>query len=214
MRLVFCDGNRILCEALTAALEERGHQVLAVTATTDEVLPAVAKHKPDLCILDPCVPDPSAGLAAARDIRRDYPETEVLGLSGKANPRIWSEARRAGFAGFLSKDKNIGQIADALDVIAGGGVVFDRPHRMTSRQPARRPGHVLYALTPREKEVLRRIVAGQTTQQMAREMQIEISTLRTYVKNLLTKMGAHTRLQAAALAIREDLLSERLSSSA
>jgi DNA-binding NarL/FixJ family response regulator len=49
---------------------------------------------------------------------------------------------------------------------------------------------------------------------MADEMQIEVSTLRTYVKNLLTKLGAHTRLQAAAVAVREDLLSERFSASA
>jgi two-component system, NarL family, nitrate/nitrite response regulator NarL len=209
VRLVFCDGNRMLCEALAAALEERGHQVLAITATADDVLPAVAKHKPDLCILDPCVPGPADGLATARDIRQDYPETDVLVLSGTTDPRIWTEARKAGLAGFLSKDKSITAIASALDTIAAGGVVFDRPRRPAARQPARRSGRVTYSLTPREKEVLRRIVAGQTTRQMADQMRIEISTLRTYVKNLLTKLGAHTRLQAAALAIREDLLGER-----
>jgi DNA-binding CsgD family transcriptional regulator len=63
-------------------------------------------------------------------------------------------------------------------------------------------------LTPREKEVLRRIVAGQGTAQMAAEMDIAVNTLRSYVKNVLTKLGAHSRLQAAALATREDLLSE------
>jgi two-component system, NarL family, nitrate/nitrite response regulator NarL len=214
VRLVFCDGNRLLCEALAAALEERGHQALAVTSSADDVLSAVKKHKPDLCILDPGVSGLAGGLAAARDIRRDYPETEILGLSGTADPRILSEARKAGFAGFLFKDKNIRQIADALDLIAAGGVVFDRPRRMASLQPTRRHGWVPYQLTPREKEVLRRLVAGQTTRQMADEMQIEVSTLRTYVKNLLTKLGAHTRLQAAAVAVREDLLSERFSASA
>jgi DNA-binding CsgD family transcriptional regulator len=63
-------------------------------------------------------------------------------------------------------------------------------------------------LTPREREVLRRIVAGQGTGQMSREMSIATSTLRTYVKNLLTKLGTHSRLQAAALASREGLLTE------
>ena len=212
MRLIFCDGNRILCEALAAALEEHGHQVLAVTASTDEVLAAVKEHKPDLCILDPCVPGQAGGMAAARAVRQDYPETDVLLLSGTPDPRIWSEAKRAGFAGFLSKDKSVGQIASALDTIAAGGVVFDQLRRPTHRQPARRPAQMTYALTPREKEVLRRIVAGKTTRQMADEMRIEISTLRTYVKNLLAKLGAHTRLQAAALAIREDLLEEQRAS--
>jgi two-component system, NarL family, nitrate/nitrite response regulator NarL len=66
----------------------------------------------------------------------------------------------------------------------------------------------VHVLTPREKEVLRRIVAGQSTGQMAKEMDIAINTLRSYVKNVLTKLGAHSRLQAAALAAREDLLGE------
>jgi two-component system nitrate/nitrite response regulator NarL len=211
VRIVFCDGNRILCEALAAALEERGHQVLAITATADDALPAVAKHKPDLCIMDPYVPGPADGLDAARAIREDYPETDVLLLSGMADQRIWSEAKKAGLAGFLRKDKTIGQISSALDTIAGGGVAFDQLRRPATRQHARGAARVPYPLTPREKEVLRRIVAGQTTRQMAGEMRIEISTLRTYVKNLLVKLGAHTRLQAAALAIREDLLSESAS---
>jgi two-component system, NarL family, nitrate/nitrite response regulator NarL len=67
----------------------------------------------------------------------------------------------------------------------------------------------LSLLTPREREVLLRIAAGQSTGQMAREMHIATSTLRTYVKNLLTKLGTHSRLQAAALASREGLLAEQ-----
>jgi two-component system, NarL family, nitrate/nitrite response regulator NarL len=53
------------------------------------------------------------------------------------------------------------------------------------------------------------MIAGQSTREMCCAMNIEISTLRTYVKNVLTKLGAHTRLQAAALAMREHLLSDQ-----
>jgi DNA-binding CsgD family transcriptional regulator len=60
----------------------------------------------------------------------------------------------------------------------------------------------LSALTPRETEVLRRIAAGQSTKTMAREMSVTTETLRTYVKNVLGKLGAHSRLEAAALASR------------
>jgi DNA-binding NarL/FixJ family response regulator len=205
---VFCDSNRILCEALAAALEERGHQVLAVTSGTGDLLEMAKEHKPDLCILDPAGFGPAAGLAAARAIRESQPGTDVLLLSGRADQRILSEARQAGLAGFLSKDKSVGQIARALDIIAGGGAVFEQPGRAAYRQPTLRPRHAPYCLTPREREVLRRIVAGEATRQMAEDMSVEISTLRTYVKNLLTKLGAHTRLEAAALAIREDLLGD------
>ena len=62
---------------------------------------------------------------------------------------------------------------------------------------------LLGTLTPRETQVLRRIVAGQSTGQMAREMDVATSTLRSYIKNILAKLGAHSRLQAAAIASRE-----------
>jgi two-component system nitrate/nitrite response regulator NarL len=65
-------------------------------------------------------------------------------------------------------------------------------------------------LTSREKEVLRRIAAGQSTERMSREMNVTTSTLRSHVKNLLTKLGAHTRLEAAVLAARQNLLDDRI----
>jgi two-component system, NarL family, nitrate/nitrite response regulator NarL len=221
MRLVLCDENRILCEALGAALEARGHQVVAITITAADGVAAVAEFRPDVVLLDLCFPgrvtpgraaDGDCGLtgiSAARVIRREYPGTAVLVLSSMADPAPWSAALEVGVAGLLRKDQCVGAIADALDVIASGGVVFDR--RMSSQasqRSARRRSGTLYVLTPREKEVLRRIVAGQSTGQMADEMNIATSTLRTYVKNVLSKIGAHTRLQAAALASQGELQNE------
>jgi two-component system nitrate/nitrite response regulator NarL len=205
VRLALCDDNRILCEALGAALEMRGHKVLATTTTTTMGIAAVAEHRPDACLLDLRFPDPPDGLVAARLIRQQYRETAVLLLSGLVDPAVRSEAIRIGIAGLLRKDQNVDHVADALDVIALGGVVFDsmlgaRPSAAERRRAC--PG---YVLTPRERDVLRRIVAGQSTAQMSREMHVEVSTLRTYVKNLLAKLGVHSRLEAAALATREHL---------
>src|SRR5205814_8730829 len=113
-----------------------------------------------------------------------------------------------GEAGVLCKDQNVDHIAGALDVIASGGVVYGPVQAHPSRSRARQRCHPVGDLTSREKEVLSRIVAGQSTQQMTREMNVAASTLRTYVKSMLTKLGAHTRLEAAVLATREDLLGE------
>src|SRR5437667_2466276 len=68
MKLVLCDDHRILCEALAAALEDHGHQVLAVTTTATAGVTAVAAHDPDVCLLDLCFPDVENGLDAARTI--------------------------------------------------------------------------------------------------------------------------------------------------
>jgi len=209
MRLVLCDDNRILGDALAAALTARGHQVVTVTTSVPAGIAAVSEHLPDACLLDLRFPGEQDGIAAARAIRGECPGTAVVILSGMPDPSAVREARRLGVAGILRKDQNVDHIAQALDVVASGGEVYDAGLPSGERNVVSRRVGPLSLLTPREREVLLRIAAGQSTGQMAREMHIATSTLRTYVKNLLTKLGTHSRLQAAALASREGLLAEQ-----
>lgn len=211
MRLVLCDDNRMLGDALAAALPACGHEVVGITTSVAAGIAAVAEHEPDACLLDLRFPSGDDGLTAVRTIRLRYPGTAVVILSGTCDPAASGEARRLGVAGFLRKDQNVGQIADALDVVAAGKAVFEQRLSGHASKVGSRHARPKYELTPREREVLRRIVAGQGTGQMAAEMNIATSTLRTYVKNLLTKLGTHSRLQAAALASREGLLAEQYS---
>lgn len=111
-------------------------------------------------------------------------------------------------AGFIRKDQSIDQIVSALDVIAAGGRVVDPglPRVRTRGRVRPRPRNPLDELSPREKEIVARIVEGQSTRQMAFAMGVTVGTVRTYVKNVLAKLGAHSRLQLAALASRDGLL--------
>jgi DNA-binding NarL/FixJ family response regulator len=206
MRLVLCDDNRILCEALGAALERHGHEVLAAVTSTRRGIAAVAAHHPDACLLDLRFPDPPDGLMAAHIIRKVYPGTAVLVLSGMVDPAVRSTAEQIGVAGFLRKDHNVDHVVSALDVIAAGGVVFDSLLSRPATAEGARSANSTYYLTPREKEVLHRIVVGQGTIQMSREMDISTSTVRSYVKDMLAKLGVHSRLEAAFLATSENLL--------
>jgi two-component system, NarL family, nitrate/nitrite response regulator NarL len=209
VRLVLCDDNRILCEALGAALERHGHQVLAAVTSTGQGLAAVAAHHPDVCVLDLRFPDPPDGLMAAHIIRTCYPGTAVLVLSGVVDPAVRSTAEEIGVSGFLRKDHHVDQVVSALDAIAAGGVVFDPLlWRPAPAKGARRTNSAHY-LTRREKEVLQRIVAGQSTVQMSHGMNISTSTVRSYVKDMLAKLGVHSRLEAASRAISEDMLADQ-----
>ena len=148
MRLVLCDDNRILCEALAVALEARGYQVVAITSAAADGLAAVGEHRPDVVLLDLRFPggingadgESTEGLSAAGAIRQHYPDTAVLVLSGLADRATWSAAMKLGVAGFLCKDHNVTQIAAALNVISAGGVVFDPMVRsqVGVRPPSRR----------------------------------------------------------------------------
>lgn len=203
MRIVLCDDNRLLCEALADVLEARRHEVVAIAVTASDGVAAVEAYRPDICVLDLRFPGKPDGITAAGTIKDQFPDTRILILSGADETAAWSRAIQIGVEGFLRKDQNVGQIADALDVIADGGAVFDPTlSRRPASSPAERLNDTTDLLTPREEEVLRRIVAGQTTRQMATEMQVATSTLRSYIKNVLAKLGAHSRLQAAAIGSR------------
>jgi DNA-binding NarL/FixJ family response regulator len=208
LRIVFCDDNRLLGETLAAALRAWGHQAVAVTTSAAAGVTAVAELAPDACLLDLRFPSGDDGLTAARQMRTQSPGTAVVVLTGALDPAVAREARSIGVAGFLAKDQSVTQIARILQVIASGQAVYESNWSIQPRASVSPRAPCQYDLTPRETEVLCRIVAGQGTERMSLEMNIATSTLRTYVKNLLTKLGAHSRLQAAALARREGLVAK------
>jgi len=202
MRLVLCDANRIFCEALALVLEARSHQALAIALTPDAGVAAVATHQPDACLMDLHFPNGGDGLHAVRAIRDQYPGTAVLVMSDLSDPAASSAVMQLGVTGFLSKDQELDQVAAALDMIAADRMALTAGSspRSDSGLGPRLATDLLSRLTPRETEVLRRIAAGQDTKTMVREMNVTTGTLRTYVKNVLAKLGAHSRLEAAALA--------------
>jgi two-component system, NarL family, nitrate/nitrite response regulator NarL len=200
MRLVISDCNRILGEALGAVLQDSEHEVVAVVTSADDCVSAVTAGKPDICLLEIRIPRLEDGVRAVREIRSQCPGTAVVVLSDLSDRRTWSQASELEIAALVSKDRSVTQIVAALDAVMDGGVVFDQG-------PWRKPLSTTSAieLTPREAEVLHRMIAGQDTRRMAAEMNVTVSTLRTYVKNLLAKLGAHSRLEAVALASRANL---------
>jgi two-component system nitrate/nitrite response regulator NarL len=208
LRLVICDHQRILAEALAAALGARGHQVLAVTTTVTDGLSAVSADPPDVCLLELKLGGQLGGIDVARAIHQWYPDTKVLVLSEVTDPEMLSQAKSSGPVGFLHKDLSVDQIATALDVIAAGGRMPDPGLlRFRNRRTARPdPPTPLDTLSPREKEIVTRIARGESTRQMSFAMSVTAETVRTYVKNVLAKLGAHSRLQLAALASRDGRL--------
>ena len=214
MRLVLCDDNRLLCEALASIFEAHGHEVVSIATSAADSMAAVVAHQPDACLMDVRFPDGN-GLDVARAIRCRHPDVKILVLSCLTDPAVLAEAKKIGVAGFVRKDLKADTIVSALGVIGAGGTAFGQKYlgQASWRLAAQPREDFLGALTPREIQVLQRIVAGQSTGQMAREMDVATSTLRSYVKNVLAKLGAHNRLQAAAIASREpSLLMERIGS--
>ena len=201
MRLLVCDDHRLLLDALSMALSSSGHTVVATALDPDEAVEAARKHQPDVCLLDVKFPHAN-GLTAIGRIHEVSPNTKVVMLSGSTNRNLVADAVAEGAEGFVGKEKPVGVIIEALELVHQGQLAVDlamlkeilRPHAEIED-----PLWMLKFLTEREWEVMRCIMDGLSTEQMADQLRVQRSTARTHVQNLLTKLGVHSRLQAAAL---------------
>ena len=208
MRLVICDDHRLLLDALGGALCARGYVLEALVASADEVVRAVLTHDPDVVIIDVHLAD-GDGLAAAREIAQRHPRTRVLLMSASTDPDILRAGIEAGAAGFVRKDESVDGIVRRLELVAAGEAAFDLGALRTAvdRRTAGSPGRqLLQRLSPREREVLGLLVDGRDTVDIASSLHIADSTARTHVQNVLVKVGAHSRLQAAAIAVQLGIL--------
>ena len=201
MRLLLCDDHRMLVDALSIALTDNGHTVVATALDLDEAVEAAREHQPDVCLLDVNFPQGN-GLSAIRRIREVSVDTKVVILSGSLSRGVVADAIAQGAAGFVGKEKPIGAIIEALELARQGQLAVDPLALQDALRPRSQdddPLWVLKFVTEREWDVLRCIMDGLSTQEMADQLGVHRSTARTHVQNLLNKLGVHSRLQAAAL---------------
>lgn len=210
MRIVICDSHRIFADTLGMVLKNDGHQVVACTFTHEEGSSAVMMHKPHLCITELDFPE-GDGAEAIATAHASSPTTRIVVLSGSRSLGAAQRAKQAGATAFLSKRRTLSDILSKLNEVgAGTGAVFDGITNGNGSGSGRPDGNGEYAvtsprdalcfLTAREREVLERLVQGQDTATLAREMGVRYSTTRTHIQNLLCKLGVHSKLEAVALA--------------
>lgn len=201
MRIVLADDHVMLLEALDLALTARGHQVVGRATSPEHAVRAVRRHAPDLCLLDVHFPGGS-GLAAIGPVREACARTRVVMFSGWREAHTVERARVEGAAGFVSKEQPLGTIVEELEraerglPTSGVPVRAVSPHGGTDRND---PLWQLRFLTDREWQVMRCIMDGLSTAEMAEVLGVRRNTARTHVQNLLGKLGVHSRLRAAAL---------------
>ena len=220
MRLLICDDNKLLLNALTMALIDNGHTVVATALDPGKAVAAAREHQPDVCLLDVSFPH-GTGLSAIDRIQEVSPGTKVVILSGSISRGLMADAIAQDAQDAKDEQEAIAQDGeDGQDAPGLGGE--DTPVRATRGAPemadqrppavgplvldllrthAQEDGalRVLRFLTDREWDVLRCIMHGLSTDDMAEQLGVHVSTARTHVQNLLGKFGVHSRLQVAAL---------------
>jgi two-component system nitrate/nitrite response regulator NarL len=200
MRIVVCDDNRLLLEALSNALALQGFTIEAATSSPGEAIDAVKLYDPDILLIDLGFPG-ADGLTAAREVARSHPRTRVVIITGGDDPAPLLEAMRIGVAGYVRKDQRLEGIVAALQRASDGESAIDKTllRRLTSagRSDSRRSA--VARLTQQERVVLGYLADGLQTSEIVSRLGISTSTVRSHIQAILSKLGVHTRLQAVAV---------------
>lgn len=197
------DDHQVFAELLGEVLVDRGLDLVGVYGTLADGMAAVGTVAPDLVVLDHRLPG-ETGASSVRALKGRSPHTRILMLTAADERSVLLEAMEAGCDGFVTKRQHIGEVLAAVTAVLRGDTPIspDMAGALIASRP-RPPGG---DLTPRESEVLQLIGAGRSNQQTARELGISVHTVRNHVQHILDKLGAHSQLEAVAIASRLGLL--------
>ncbi len=207
IRLVIAEDHQIVREGLRVFLEAQPDmEVVAEAANGREALEAVRQHRPDVLLLDLIMPEVD-GLTVLRQVAQEVPETKVLVLTSASDDRMVLPAVRAGAAGYVLKTISAAELAEAVrKVVQGEPVLHPEITRMLMREVRQGPGAVAgEAFTQRELEVLSLLAHHLTNKEIAVELGISETTVKTHVRNILHKLGVSTRAEAARYAREQGL---------
>lgn len=195
-----------------------GIEVVGSAADGEEAVRMVARHAPDVVLMDLRMPR-CDGVEATRRIRAQYPSTQVVVLTTYADDDSIFPALQAGARGYLTKDAGGDEIARAIaDVRSGAAGLSPQVQRrllerlaegtaplLPGEAPQAGPAALPDGLTPREAEVLALIAEGLSNPEIAAELFVSVATVKTHINNLFAKTGVRDRAQAVGYAYRHGI---------
>lgn len=208
-RVVIANDQKLVAQAIESALAGEGFDVVGVVPVdAEEAFSDVVEKRPDLVILD-LGRSGREGLDWSKRILREVPGVKILALIPGERPVLGQAAMRSGIQGCLSKNSAIPDLLNAIAGVLSGHAVLPLPIAREMNGGRNRDVYVsLLAdqLTEREHDVLALLVQGASSQEIMRELNVSRNTVRTHIQNILTKLQVHSRLEAAAFAVRHGIV--------
>jgi DNA-binding NarL/FixJ family response regulator len=194
MRAVIAEDSVLLREGLIRLLTEAGIEIVGQAGDAEDLLRKTRAHKPDVVVTDIRMPPTQTdeGLAAAKIIRNELPQTGVLVLSQYVEEQYVMEllADNAEGVGYLLKDRvaDVERFVEAVKRVAEGGSALD-PEVVSHMLGRRRREDPLADLTPREREVLSLMAEGRTNHAIAEQLVVTERAVEKHVTNIFGKLG-------------------------
>jgi len=208
IRVLVVDDHEVLATSLAHVLDAEPDMVsVGVAGSIEKAKSMVQTTAPDVVLLDHRLPD-GEGVAAVAELRALRPGVKVVVLTASAADHVLVAAIEAGVSGFVSKTRSLGEVTSAVRSAATGEAVIS-PEMLARLLPrlhrgGQSGGHA--ALTEREREVLGYLADGLTNAAIADKLVVSVHTVRNHIANLSAKLGAHSKLEALSIAVRQGLL--------
>jgi DNA-binding NarL/FixJ family response regulator len=209
VRVLLVDDQALFREALATLLEVRDDvEVVGEAGDGDEALRKAAVVQPDVVLMDLHMPVLD-GIAATRRLRVEQPGVKVIALTTFDDDEDVFAALRAGAVGYLLKDVSSTRLVEALHAAARGESVLQpsvaakvvaRFAQLADDGPKPRPQPLVVPLSERELEVVRLLADGRSNREIAAALYLAEGTVKNHVTNVLAKLGARDRTQAALRA--------------
>ncbi len=205
IRILVVDDHSVVRQGLRMFLSlDAELEVVGEAANGQEAIQRVKDLRPDVVLMDLLMPVMD-GISATQVIRRDYPDSEVIALTSVLEDASVVNAVRAGAIGYLLKDTQADELCRAIKAAAAGQVQLSPKAAERLMREIRAPESP-EKLTERETEVLRLLAVGKSNKEIASEMVISETTVKTHVSNILMKLNVPSRTQAALYAVRIGLV--------
>ncbi len=197
------DDHPAVLDAVSRYLDHHGIDVIDRAREGDEALAKIESRNPDIALIDLTMPG-LQGVEVIRRAKRSSPRTAAIVYTGYATMPIVDEALEAGARGLVLKAAPLPDLVRALEVVASGSVYIDAV--LAAGLAKRRLAGAPPELSKREREILRLLASGMTNEAIGRELFISPETVRTHVRRAISKLGAKTRTEAVATALRRGLI--------
>ncbi len=214
MKVLLIDDHALVRKGIEALLQSRGVDVTGSVGSGKEGIIKAKESSPDIVLLDINMPEMN-GLETLLRLREEGIKMPVLMLTMSREEKDLEGALRAGAQGYLLKDMDPDELVPALnDALQGNNVVakelIGSLTRIVQGKSAKSEAHdetphALSDLTPRETEILSHIAEGKSNKVIARELSISDGTVKLHVKSILRKLGMHSRVEAAVMAVEQGL---------
>ncbi len=206
IHVMVVDDHRLLRKGIRYSLQVFDDiELVAEADSGEQALRLSEELHPDVVLMDLVMPGMD-GVEATRLLRQRDPQVQVIALSGFEEGALVQGALRAGAIGYLVKNVAIDELASAIrSAHKGSSIVSPAALQALAYSTAPEPDPSVN-LTERERQVLELLVRGMTNVEIAKELMISLSTARSHVSSILSKLGVSNRAEAAVIAVKAHLV--------